>query len=153
MLNPDAGAAGTYQGPVSTRLDVGCRALGVVLIAPPLRRPAASWSSEGEIGMRYVVTWRERPTDSDAEFEEARKRVVEAFSTSEMPVSLTIHQFVARIGLGGYAVVETDEPADLQYLLRVYAPASFTVEPLIEALAAVTTEMRGLDRRYLLQNN
>ena len=103
--------------------------------------------------MKYVVSWRERPTGSAAEFEAARKRVVEAFSTLEKPKSLTIHHLVARIGLDGYAVVETDEPADLQYLLRVYAPASFTVEPLIEALAAVTTEMRGLDRRYLLQNN
>jgi uncharacterized protein DUF3303 len=103
--------------------------------------------------MRYVVTWRERPTTSDAEFEAARKRVVEAFSTSEKPVGLTIHQFVARVGLGGYAVVETDEPADLQYLVAAYAPVAFTAEPVMIVGDAVTAKARDLDWRYLLQNN
>lgn len=103
--------------------------------------------------MKYVVTWRERPTCSDAEFDAARQRVVEAFSTAEKPATLTIHQFVARVGLGGHAVVETDEPADLQYLVTVYEPASFRVEPLTEVLAAIAAKARGLDWRYLLQNN
>ena len=92
--------------------------------------------------MRYVVTWRERPTESDAEFEAARKRVLEAFSTVEKPTSLTIHHFVARVGLGGYAVVETDEPADLQYLATAYEPASFTVRPVIDVVAAVAAGTR-----------
>lgn len=116
-------------------------------------RPGSVLAFGGETEMKYVVTWRERPTESAAEYETAQKRVQEAFSASEMPKSLTIHQFVARVGLGGYAVLETNEPADLQYLITVYTPASFTIEPLIEALAAVTTGTRGLDRRYLLQNN
>jgi hypothetical protein len=94
--------------------------------------------------MRYVVTWREQPTESDAEYETAQKRVLEAFSGSEMPKSLTFHQFVARVGLGGYAVVETDEPADLQYLRTAYAPISFTVEPVVEGLDAVAAQTRGI---------
>ncbi|MGY1763087.1 DUF3303 domain-containing protein [Geodermatophilus sp. SYSU D00779] len=92
--------------------------------------------------MKYVVSWRERPTASAAEFEAARKRVVEAFSTSEKPESLTIHHFDARVGLGGYAVVETDEPADLQYLARAYEPVCFTVRPVVDVVAAAAAEAR-----------
>ena len=93
--------------------------------------------------MKYVVTWRERPTGSDAEYEAARQRVLEGFSVAEKPASLTIHQFVARVGLGGHAVVETDEPADLRYLSRPCAPASFTVEPVVDAMDAVVAGTRG----------
>jgi Protein of unknown function (DUF3303) len=93
--------------------------------------------------MRYVVTWRERPTESAAEYEAAQQRVREAFSVRQMPRSLTIHQFVARVGLGGYAVVETDEPADLQYLSTAYETVSFTVEPVVEGLDAVAAQTRG----------
>ena len=103
--------------------------------------------------MRYVVAWRERPTDSDAEFDAARERVLEAFSTVEKPESLTIHHFVARVGLGGYAVVETDEPADLQYLVAVYAPVASTVEPVVAVADAVAIETRGIDRRRLVHLN
>jgi hypothetical protein len=93
--------------------------------------------------MKYVVTWRERPTESAAEYETAQKRVQEAFSASEMPKSLTIHQFVARVGLGGYAVLETNEPADLQYLTTAYETVSFTVEPVEPGLDAVAAQARG----------
>jgi hypothetical protein len=92
--------------------------------------------------MRYVVSWSERPTASAAEFEAARKRVVEAFSTLEKPEGLTIHHFVARVGLGGYAIVETDEPADLRYLATAYEPVCFTVRPVIDVVAAVAAGAR-----------
>ena len=92
--------------------------------------------------MRYIVTWRERPTASAAEFEAARQRVVAAFSTLEQPASLTIHHVDARVGFGGYAVVETDEPADLQYLARAFEPVCFTVRPVVDVVAAVAAEAR-----------
>ncbi|MGR6965262.1 DUF3303 domain-containing protein [Geodermatophilus sp. URMC 61] len=94
--------------------------------------------------MKYVVTWRERPTASAAEYEAAQTRVREAFSRGRLPRSLTFHRFVARVGLGGYAVVETDEPADLQYLATAYEPASFTVEPVVDGLDAVVAQARGV---------
>jgi hypothetical protein len=93
--------------------------------------------------MRYVVTWRERPTESAGEYEAARARIREAFSPRQLPSSLTFHHFVARVGLGGYAVVETDEPADLQHLRTAYAPVSFTVQPLVDGLDAVAAQARG----------
>ena len=93
--------------------------------------------------MRYVVTWRERPTESAEEYETAQERIREAFSAGRLPRSLTFHHFVARVGLGGYAVVETDEPADLQYLATAYEPTSFTVEPVVDGLDAVAARARG----------
>ena len=64
--------------------------------------------------MEHVVTWQEQPTGSDAECRAAQQRVLAAFAVGEEPESLTIHRFVAWVGLGGDAVVETGEPAELQ---------------------------------------
>jgi hypothetical protein len=61
----------------------------------------------------------------------------------EMPKSLTFHQFIARVGLGGYAVVETDEPADLHYLVSAYVPISFTVEPVVDVVDVVAAQTGG----------
>ncbi len=91
--------------------------------------------------MRYVVTWRERPTGSVADHEAAQERVLE--SVRALPRSLTFHQFVARVGLGGYAVVETDEPADLRQLAAAYAPIAVTVEPVVEEMDPVAARTRG----------
>ena len=93
--------------------------------------------------MRYVITWRERPTPAAAEQGVAQERVRAAFSAGRLPRSLTFHHFVARVGLGGYAVVETDEPDDLQYLRTVHAATSFTVEPVVDGLDAVAAQARG----------
>ena len=93
--------------------------------------------------MKYVVTWRERPTESAAEYAAAQERVRAAYSAERLPSSLTFHHFVARVGLGGYAVVETDEPADLRYLRAVHGAVSFAVEPVEEGLDAVAARTRG----------
>ena len=103
--------------------------------------------------MRYVVTWRERPTGSVAEYEAAQERVLGRFGVWEMATSLTFKQFVVRVGeFGGYAVIETDEPADLEYLTTVYAPFSFTVEPVMNVMDAVAAQTRGVEYRDSLQS-
>jgi len=102
--------------------------------------------------MKYVVTWRERPAGSAAEYEAAQKRILQIFSGWEMPASITFHQFLVRLGeFGGYAVIETDEPADLQYLSTVFAAFSFTVEPVMNVMDAVAAETRGIEYRDSLQ--
>jgi hypothetical protein len=84
--------------------------------------------------MKYVITWQERPTGSVAEYAAAHERILDAFERREMPEGLTVRESVVRLGeLGGYAVVEADEPADLQRLTTVYAPFSFTVAPVVDA--------------------
>ena len=103
--------------------------------------------------MKYVVTWRERPTGSVAEYEAAQKRILDIFSAMEMPASITFHQFLVRLGeFGGYAVIESDEPSDLEYLTTVYAAFSFTVEPVMDVMDAVAAETRGIEYRDSLRN-
>ena len=101
--------------------------------------------------MKYLVTWRERPTGSAWEYEAAQKRVLSVFASWEMPESLTFHQFLVRLGeFGGYAVVETDDPADLQYLCTVFAVFAFTIEPVMDVTDAVAAENRGIEWRESL---
>ncbi|RFU21136.1 DUF3303 domain-containing protein [Geodermatophilus marinus] len=101
--------------------------------------------------MKYVLTWRERPAGSAAEYEATQKRILDVFSQWEMPKSLTFHQFVVRVGeFGGYAVIETDEPADLQYLTTIYAAFTCTVEPVLDVMDAVAAENRGVEWRDAL---
>ena len=103
--------------------------------------------------MKYVVTWRERPTGSVAEYEAAQKRILEIFSVMQMPASLTFHQFLVRVGeFGGYAVIETEEPADVEYLCTVYAAFAFTVEPVLNVMDAVAAQTRGVEYRDSLQS-
>ncbi len=45
----------------------------------------------------------------------------------------------------GYAVVGTEEPADLQYLTTAYAPACLAVEPVVHVPDAVLAGTRGRD--------
>jgi hypothetical protein len=118
------------------------------------REPAhATWRPRRRARMKYVVTWRERPTGSAAEYEATQKRILDVFAVWEMPESLTFHQFVVRLGeFGGYAVIETDEPADLHYLTTVYAPFSFTVEPVLDVMDAVAAETRGIEWRDALRS-
>jgi uncharacterized protein DUF3303 len=98
--------------------------------------------------MKYLVTWRERPTGSAAEYEAAQKRILSVFAAWEMPESLTFHQFLVRVGeFGGYGVVETDSLDDLQYVCTVFAPVAFTVEPVLDVMDAVAAQTRGVDWR------
>ena len=47
-----------------------------------------------------------------------------------MPESLDIQQFVVRVGeFGGYAVLETDNVADVQKLTTTFAVFQFRLEP------------------------
>ena len=88
--------------------------------------------------MRYVVTWQERPAGSAADRDAARQQALRA-----LPRTLTFHNFAAHVGVGGYAVVETDEPADLQQLAAAYRPSSVVVEQVVEGTDAVAARTRG----------
>lgn len=91
--------------------------------------------------MKYVVTWWERPTGSAADYEAAQKRILGLFQQWEMPASLQIHQFLVRVGeFGGYAVLETDQPADIHRLTTVFAAFKFRLEPVLDVGDAVATE-------------
>ncbi|MFZ1175410.1 MAG: DUF3303 family protein, partial [Mycobacterium sp.] len=62
--------------------------------------------------MKYVVAWTYRLNGSAAENEESLRRGLAVFSKWTQPQGTTYHQFVGRLdGAGGFAVVETDNPA------------------------------------------
>jgi hypothetical protein len=95
--------------------------------------------------MKYVLTWWERPGGSYADYEAAQKRVLSVFEPWEMPESLDIHQFVVRVGeFGGYAVLETDNVADVQKLTTTFAVFQFRLEPVMDVMDAVAAEEEGI---------
>ena len=95
--------------------------------------------------MKYVLTWWERPGGSYADYEAAQKRVLNVFEPWEMPESLDIHQFVVRVGeFGGYAVLETDNVADVQKLTTTFAVFQFRLEPVMDVMDAVAAEDEGI---------
>jgi Domain of unknown function (DUF3303) len=64
--------------------------------------------------MKYVISSTARLNGSGKENEAAMRRGLELYSKWTPPASSTIHQFVGRVdGGGSFAVVETDDPADL----------------------------------------
>jgi len=95
--------------------------------------------------MKYVLTWWERPGGSYADYEAAQKRVLNVFQNWEMPESLDIHQFVVRVGeFGGYAVLETDNVADVQKLTTTFAVFQFRLEPVMDVMDAMAAEEEGI---------
>ena len=95
--------------------------------------------------MKYVLSWWERPGGSYADYEAAQKRVLNVFQNWEMPESLDIHQFVVRVGeFGGYAVLETDNVADVQKLTTTFAVFQFRLEPVMDVMDAVAAEEEGI---------
>ena len=95
--------------------------------------------------MKYVLTGWERPGGSYADYEAAQKRVLNVFQDWEMLESLDIHQFVVRVGeFGGYAVLETDNVADVQKLTTTFAVFQFRLEPVMDVMDAVAAEAEGI---------
>ena len=95
-----------------------------------------------------MLTWRERPAASAADYEAAQKRVLEVFQQWEMPESLTFHQFLVRIGeSGGYAVIETDKPEDIHKLTTTFAVFEFNLEQVLDVMDAISIEVEAIQWR------
>ena len=72
---------------------------------------------------KYVLTWTPRLGGSGAQNEEAAKRAYALYQKWKPPKGLNILQFLARAdGEGGFAVVETDNPAHLADLASKFSP-------------------------------
>ena len=64
---------------------------------------------------------------------------------------LTFHQFVVRVGdWGGYAVIETDNLADIHVLTTALAVFTFRLEPVIDVMDAVAIELEAMAWRESL---
>jgi hypothetical protein len=111
---------------------------------------SGSNSSGGERGkvareMKYVMTWWERPGGSAADHEAAQKRILDIFQKWEIPETITFHQFLVRVGeFGGYAVLETDDLAEIEKATTIYAAFQFRVEPVLDVQEAAAAEAEGI---------
>lgn len=95
--------------------------------------------------MKYVMTWWERPGGSAADHEAAQKRVLDIFQRWEIPETITFHQFLVRVGeLGGYAVLETDDLAEIEKTITIYAAFQFRLEPVIDVEEAAAAQGEGI---------
>ncbi len=95
--------------------------------------------------MKYVLTWWERPGGSAADHEAAQKRILDIFQRWEMPESITFHQFLVRVGeLGGYAVLETDDLAEVEKTITIYAAFRFRLEPVLDVEEAAAAQTEGI---------
>lgn len=98
--------------------------------------------------MKYVLSWSERSYGSPADYEAAQKRVLQVFQQWQAPEGLTFHQFVVKVGeFGGYAVIETDKPADVHWLTTAMAVFRFRLEPVVDVMDAVATEADAIGWR------
>jgi len=95
--------------------------------------------------MKYVMTWWERPGGSAADYEAAQKRILDIFQRWEIPETITFHQFLVRVGeFGGYAVLETDDLAEIEKATTIYAAFQFRVEPVLDVEEAAAAEAEGI---------
>ena len=80
--------------------------------------------------MKYVVSWETRQTAS----EELQARGLQVFSKWSPSEGTTFHEFLGRVdGRGGYAVVETDDPALIAKDMAIFSAFfEMSVEPVLE---------------------
>jgi hypothetical protein len=99
--------------------------------------------------MKYVLGWTNRLTGSSKENEEGAKRALELFSKWQPPAGVTFLQFVGRLdGEGAFAVVETDDPADILDASAKFAPLKmFSVYPVIDMAEWAQKLQEGVEFR------
>ena len=99
--------------------------------------------------MKYLVSWRYRFNGSAKENEESVRRGLAVFAQWRPPAGVTYHQFLGRYdGSGGFAVVETDNPADLAEGPGKFGfIAEYEIVPVSDIAEAVQALQAGVEFR------
>jgi hypothetical protein len=99
--------------------------------------------------MKYVMAWTTRLGGSGKENEESVRRGLEVFSKWQPAKGTTIHQFVGRLDAeGGFAVVETDNPAEVLEAAGKFAPfIVYQVYPVVDVGEWAQGVQAGVDFR------
>lgn len=99
--------------------------------------------------MKYVMTWTTRFGGSAAENDAVVRRGLQMFSKWQQPAGATFHQFVGRLdGAGGFAVVETDNPADLLDGASKFATLNeFQLYPVVDIADWMRSAQEGVEFR------
>jgi hypothetical protein len=96
--------------------------------------------------MKYLVSMTFRQSGSATENEAAARRMLDLYSKWTPPESTTFHQFVGRLDGGGtFAVIETDNPADLAATTSKFGPfVDYQVYPVVDVEDAVRAAQEGI---------
>lgn len=96
--------------------------------------------------MKYVVSMDFRLNGSAEENEAAASRILDLYSKWSPPASATFHQFVGRLDGGGtFAVIETDNPADIANTTAKFGPyVEYRVYPVQDIADTVVSAREGL---------
>jgi hypothetical protein len=99
--------------------------------------------------MKYVMAWTSRLGSSGKENEKAVERALELFSKWQPPAGTTFHQFVGRLDAeGGFAVVETDNPAELLESTAKFATFNvFQIYPVVDMAEWAQSLQKGIEFR------
>lgn len=99
--------------------------------------------------MKYLVSWTYRFNGSAADNEESVRRGIAVFSKWTQPQSTTYHAFLGRLdGTGGFALVETDNAADLADTTSKFGfIADYQIYPVVDIDQSVQSLQEGVDFR------
>jgi hypothetical protein len=99
--------------------------------------------------MKYLVKWTARDGGSATDNEAAVRRSLAVFSKWSPASDATFHQFLGRLdGAGGYAVVETENPASVAEGPAKFGPYfEFEVIPVMDITEGVQILTEGADFR------
>jgi len=99
--------------------------------------------------VKYVMTWTSRLGGSGKENEAGARRALELFSKWQQPAGTTFHQFVGRLdGEGGFAVVETENPAELLDATAKFVPFNvFQIHPVVDMDDWAQAAQQGVEFR------
>jgi hypothetical protein len=99
--------------------------------------------------MKFVTTWTFRAGGSAKENEDSARRLLELYSKWQPPAGLTFHQMVGRLDSGGgFAVSETDNPADIVDATSKFAPyADYQIYPVADIAETVQAAHEAVNFR------
>ena len=95
--------------------------------------------------MKYVVAWETRENAS----EDQQERGLQVFGNWQPDENADFQQFVGRIdGRGGFAIVETDDPAILAKDMALFGPFfEFSVYPVLDIQETAQLGMEAIQIR------
>jgi Protein of unknown function (DUF3303) len=115
--------------------------LWVYTIARKTRR---SFALQGD-GMKYMISWFERPQGSPTEYEHAQKRILDVFRQWKAPANFKIELFVVRVGeWGGHLLVDCDDPLAVHKFCSTYPAFEFQARPVVPVEDAVRVELEAI---------
>ena len=102
--------------------------------------------------MKVMLSWRERPMGSPADYENAQHRILSVFKHYKFPESIKVLHFVIRVGdWGGYMLLETTDMPSIHKLSTMLPSFEFRLEHVIDIDEAISAELEMMAWRKNLK--